>query len=725
MIVKIWGVEGETGLTSSLEYINDKEKMGLDDEDKNIFEQAMNNAENNSDLKRAFQYVGNEDKIKGTYLSGYLCDPETAFEEFAIARNQTIMKSGKDDSDGKYIAFHLVQSMPEGIDISDEEVHQCGIELAKKIGAHQAVIASHVHPVIDEETGEIHGKCKHNHILINAYIHPDKLDPRFPNRIKYYDNKTSYAKLQIWNDQIAMEHGLPIISNPDIEKTYSWAELDAIKYNLSWKEHIRMDIDEVMYQSSSWDEFKNKMIEKGYEIKSGKHITYTTPEDANGERKKIRDYKLGRAYTKDALLSYWKELESIKNDVEKEIDSNDTEEKEIKSSFDSLSELNKKYDKLYVGIPLGIGKNNINDLYYLPFDTDLERDILKTYFTQNELYSVFTDSSPSPVSEFQGQDIYNFILQEQEKEREKEEQIRKQNERLQKNWEREKRESGKYYSYHLFVNSRTKKPYRIGLYDQNGRRRSNLELMFILAAVVIRQEDKLWSVNSTISQEQSNNVYFGKTDYKAQNMMNSIRMAREENIGSLSELDERINAAGAELSRSKSALKKNENVKEKMETVYSAVSIYLENKEIAEAIFKMPEGVNKEEQTYLHQEEIENYNKAKRIMYRYNVKTDNDINDLLERYEHTKNQIDMYTEKIQENKREYSKLKKIEHNAALAEDPKYCYGPLYDSKSGGREVSPEKEVSKDEMSFDIPNMNPSKSKGTGKKADGDKKDLGR
>ena len=82
-----------------------------------------------------------------------------------------------------------------------------------------------------------------------------------------------------------------------------------------------MDIDELLFSTNSWNEYVEKMTAKGYEIKQGKYITYITPE-INGERKRVRDYKLGRAYTKDALLSFWQERAAIKADVEHEISQN-------------------------------------------------------------------------------------------------------------------------------------------------------------------------------------------------------------------------------------------------------------------------------------------------------------------------------------------------------------------------------------------------------------------
>lgn len=676
MIVKIIsGIETEKGLQNSLSYVDDPLKMSHDKEDNA-------NMEENAELKRMFRYIQNEDKINGKYLSGYLCNPDTAFDEFMIAQKETMMKSGKKDSSSKYIAFHLVQSMPEGLEISDEEVHQCGIELVKKIGAHQAVIASHVNPVINEDTGEITGKCKHNHIIINAFMHPDKLDSRFPERIKFYHNKETYAKLQMWNDQIALEHGLPIIANPDLNKTYSWAELDAIKYNLSWKEHVRMDIDDVLHETLSWEEFVKNMEARGYFLHQGKHITYVTPE-VNGEKKKVRDYKLGRAYTKDALLHYWKEKAVIEKEVAHEIEENtQSDEKDLNiepiDKISKLFQLHKENENLYVGIPIGTETQERNHQYYLPLDTALDSKILSTYFLQDTYYNIYNELQ-TPIDMFYGHDIYNFILQKREKEEYEKKRNRDRDERMQKNKDRAATEKRNYYEYHLFINSRTKKPYRIGLYDYNGRRRTNLELMFILAAVVLQKEDKLWSVKP-ISQDQKSEIYLGRTDIKAQRMMDSIQMARKENIKTLSELDERLNNAGAQLSRTRAALNKNKKVKDKMDTLKEAVTIYQKTKSVAERIFHMPDGIQKEEELTRYEEEILAYNKAKSIMYRYQVKNDAEAFDVEKRYEQVLNNIARYEEKLIADKEEYRKLKKLKYNASLAEDPKYCYGPLYEEQ---------------------------------------------
>lgn len=711
MIVKIWPITYEKGLKRSLEYVNDKEKSMMKDADKILREQVLLEDEN-EDLKRTFRYVENEDKIKGKYISGYLCNPETVFKDFESAKFQTLLKAGKRNTNDSNIAYHLVQSFPEDLDITDEEVHQCGIELAKKIGVHQAIIASHVHPVADKETGEIHGKCKHNHIIINAYRHPEKLDPRFPNRIKYHSCKETYGRLQLWNDQIALEHGLPIIIDPDYMKSYSWSEKDAKSFCLSWKEHVRMDIDEAIEKTTSWEEYLQFMQANGYTIRDKKYVTYTTPDGKN----KVRDYKLGRSYSKDTLLRYWDEKKEIDNEINREVEQNQDsslgvedghdfwfrdqpeiselsptsrretvgekprqkkhglDEKE--STYNDLEQLVKKTQgPLFVAIPLGKAKENASDFYYLPLDNYLPTDTLKSYFSADISYSI-CDKSHSSIGVYGGQDIFNLILAQQEKEREKEEQDSSFDERMQRNQECQKREKKKYYEYHLFINSRTGRPYRVGLYDKNGRERSTMELMFILAVVVMKKEDKLWAVEN-VPEDKINEPYFAKTDWKAQRMMDSIRVAREEGISNLGELDRRINDTGAALSRARAAMKKNQFVKKKMETLYQAVTIYMQNKALVEKILSMPESVEKSEQQTIHQTELDDYMKAKTVMHWYKVSNQEQVDDFIKRYAKVNEGIAHYEQQIENKKEEYLMLKKLKYNAALAEDPMYCYGPRY------------------------------------------------
>ena len=238
MIVKIWPIKadyggergkvgGLEGLENSVKYIMDKEKIiateeeekaykGFDESD--VLEGSRINRD--FDINRVVSYMANKDKTEIKYASTYLCPESNPAIDFRNSANLLAVKSGfKIDPDTGAMAFHLVQSFPEHLNISDEEVHQCGMDLVQRLGKYQALICSHVHPVLDEKN-EVHGKCKHNHILLNAYMHPDFYDYTAPDVGKYNDCVESYRQLQIYNDEIAIEHGLPIIRWP-----ISWSRI--------------------------------------------------------------------------------------------------------------------------------------------------------------------------------------------------------------------------------------------------------------------------------------------------------------------------------------------------------------------------------------------------------------------------------------------------------------------------------------------------------------------
>ena len=691
LIIKIWPIKadyanvpnkvgGVEGLKNALEYISNENKVIVKQDnlhDIPVMKEEKYD-ENDDFIKnntvRVIEYMSNTDKVKGKYISGYLCDPENAVSEFDIARILTLAKTNTErEKETGAVAYHIVQSFPKDLDISDEEVHQCGIELCKKLNAHQAVICSHVHPEIDENNGEIHGACKHNHILINAYIHPEKLDSEHPNRLKYNDCKESYAQLREWNDEIAIEHGLPIIRNPDDERTYSWIESEAVNKGLSWKERIRMDIELARRISTNWSEFVSVMEKNGYKIRDTAHITYTAPDGKH----KARGETLGMQYTKENLMLYWSMREYTKKAVEESLKDN---------SRSPLSNLMKNADDvLYAGIPIGKQGQENRKIHYLPLGKEnKDRSVLETYFNLDELYDIF-DKDYKAIADATGAEIISYIEDLQYSERDK---TKSTSEREQEYNEAQNKK--KYYTYVLYINSRTKKPYRTSLYDQNGRRRSSLELLFLLAIIVLKKEDGLWKP-SKIPPKYKNDVIYAPTNWKIQNMIDAMYTAQSEGIENMGQLERRLQDAGAAYSRAKSALGKTVRAKEKMDTLNQAVSEYRLTDELVKRINAMPDGKEKTALQEKYKDIITRYKNAKTVMYHYQVTEENQIVDFENRYIKIQEDIKTLEEKLDETKEEYRKLKKLSYNASLAENAQYCYGPNYTYEHTHKQKNNEKQ----------------------------------
>lgn len=673
MIVKIWPIKasypndtfkvgGTEGIKNTLEYITDAEKVMAKQEDIQQLDE-----ENQT---RVFTYMSNEDKIEGKYISGYMCSPDSALSSFDRARELTQQKlNRKIKNDDGAIAFHMIQSFPEGLNISNEEVHQCGLELCEKLKAHQAVICSHVHPMKDDD-GVMHGKCKHNHILFNAYIHPDKLDPEHPGRAKYNDCKETYAQLRVWNDEIAIAHGLPIIRNPDDDRVYSWKENDEINKDTSWKQRIRLDILDARRAATNWEEFVDYMEEAGYKIKDGTHTSYTAPDGKHVARGKT----LGRLYTKESLELYWEvrdyALHAVKQD------------EKLNSSPALLDTVLAAQGPLSVAVPLGMRSQEQQQYYYLPLENVKQSNaVITTYFNEKDLYDI-CDENNRPIAAATGKEIMECIdkLRDGKQpiidDQKKPEEERQEDARRRQKQEEEKKEKEKYYTYFYFINSRTKKRYRSSLYDDNGRRRTLLELMFLLAITVLKKEDGLWEPVITPVDAQNDPLYAPRA-WKIQNMLDSIHTAREEDIETPAELDLRLKNAGSALSRARSAEKKVKHTKEKMETLNEAVLTYRKTAAIARKILEMPDGPEKEKLSEQNKDILDSYKSAKAVMYHYKVNTEEEIADFEQRYAKIQVDIQGLEERVEQAKEEYRRLKKLSYNVELAQNTQYCYGPEY------------------------------------------------
>lgn len=691
MIVKIWPIKGDVGAGQCLLYIEDDKKVTKIEADENgrVAKRTVINTveefdenpdrffiENEENIGRVFDYMANEDKTNGIYVSGYRCDPKRAMDDFRSTWDAYNLNDGilQEPAKDETMAFHLVQSFPEDLNISDEEVHQCGLELLQKMKDYQGVVCSHVHPVVDEE-GEVHGRCKHNHILINAYKDLSEIDRENTRSRKYNDCKETYELLQFWNDEIAIDHGLPIIINPDLEKVYSWSESAKIKQGQSWKERVRWDVEAARRATSNWDEFVFYMNEEGYQIRDGgKHLSYTTPK---GD--KIRAERLGRTFMKENLELYWVLRDKTEGDLA---------QAEKDNAAPPLAHLGlAESGPLTVDIPLGAHDKNGERRYYtLPLvKADRPRSVLNTYFFGNELYDI-KNADGKVVRTANGQEIVDYLVALQREgperftEEEKAEQARRQAEAKAEEAEEkqayEERTRSKRYYVSSFRNSRTGRYYHSDLYDENGRRRTALDLLFLLAIVIIRHESGLWDPKN-IPPGKENEAVFGPPDWKTENMLASLHYATEEGLSNPLEVDNRINEVGASYSRIRADVKRSTAALEHMKPLADAVADWRETKELAEKILALPAGPERQKLLEQYESELAKYKKAKAAMYAGKLNTNREIGDFLARYEEIRRKMPEKEAKLEDTKEEYRKLKKLQYNILLAQNEQYVYGPAY------------------------------------------------
>ena len=227
-----------------------------------------------STLKAAIDYICNPAKTDGSLLiSSYGCSAETADIEFAWTRQHTIDK-------GENLGRHLIQAFAPG-EVTPEEAHQIGLELAKDIlgGKYEFVLTTHI------DRGHIH-----NHVIWNAVS--------FTDHKHYHSNKRSYYEIRRASDRLCKEHGLSVIV-PGQEKGKSYVEHQAIRNGTSYKAKLKVTIDRLLPACADLEDLFHRLQEEGYEIRRGKYISCR----ASNQERFTRLKTLGIDYTEEALTA--------------------------------------------------------------------------------------------------------------------------------------------------------------------------------------------------------------------------------------------------------------------------------------------------------------------------------------------------------------------------------------------------------------------------------------
>ncbi len=230
-------------------------------------------------MKARIDYVKNPDKTeKGELISSFACAPETADQEFVLARDQYFKTNGGGKIN-EVIAYQLRQSFKPG-EVSAEEANQIGYELAERLlqGEHAFIVATHTDR-----------KHIHNHIVFCAtaldYSH------KFRN---VWNSSRLVAEI---SDELCREHHLSVVQNPQ-NKTVSYDRWEGDQSKLTSRDSLRITIDAALrMQPDGFDALMQLMEEAGCWIKRGAHVSIKPP---GGERY-IRLDSLGEEYSEAKL----------------------------------------------------------------------------------------------------------------------------------------------------------------------------------------------------------------------------------------------------------------------------------------------------------------------------------------------------------------------------------------------------------------------------------------
>ena len=258
---KIWAVKSR--VDHVLEYAENKDKTRND---------AWSEVDYQS-MRDVMDYAMNDAKTeKQYYVFGINCSPDTARGEM----QGTKYAFGKEDG---ILAFHGYQSFKPG-EVTPDLAHEIGIKLAEELWPdHQVIVATH----LDKDH-------IHSHFVVNSV----SLHGR-----KFYATKASYRQMRAASDRLCKEYGLSVITEHQEYYPKHYAEWDAEQNGQpTWRSSIKVDMDEAIKYSMTFQQFISEMKKKGYMLeRRGSFLRIKAP----GMERFVRLRSLGAGYSEEAI----------------------------------------------------------------------------------------------------------------------------------------------------------------------------------------------------------------------------------------------------------------------------------------------------------------------------------------------------------------------------------------------------------------------------------------
>ncbi len=224
-------------------------------------------------MRDVMDYAMNDAKTEQQfYVSGWNCDPYAAREEMQITKQEF-------NKEGGILAFHGYQSFKPG-EVTPQIAHEIGVKLAQELWPdHQVVIATH----LDKEH-------IHSHFVVNSV----SLDGR-----KFNSTKASYRQMRAASDRLCKEYGLSVITEHQEYYPKHYAEWDAEQNGQpTWRSSIKVDMDEAIKYSMTFQQFISEMKKKGYVLeRRGSFLRIKAP----GMQRFVRLRSLGAGYSEEAI----------------------------------------------------------------------------------------------------------------------------------------------------------------------------------------------------------------------------------------------------------------------------------------------------------------------------------------------------------------------------------------------------------------------------------------
>ena len=261
---------------------------------------------------KAIDYI--TDEKKAAIVTSYALDDNRDYARQFAETAQLFHKAQRYDS-RKY--YHFKHSFDPKDNITPEEAHRLTEELAQQaFPDNEYIIATH--------TDKHHVHC---HIIVNSVS--------FVNGKMLHFNNSDYAKLKDLSNEIAAKYGYSTLDfrKPSADRIKSEERRVVLKGGTSWKEELREVIAEAVKLCNNMTEFEKHLNKYGVTIarNTAKTISFLHP----NKKKPIRGSKLGKAYTKEAILGIRKQpAQTSVAGIQRAVDSFERRTKQLYSEAD-------------------------------------------------------------------------------------------------------------------------------------------------------------------------------------------------------------------------------------------------------------------------------------------------------------------------------------------------------------------------------------------------------
>ena len=237
------------------------------------------------------------------------------------------------------------------------------------------------------------------------------------------------------------------------------------------------------------------------------------------------------------------------------------------------------------------------------------------------------------------------------------------------------------------------KAYKVPRFDENGNRRSNVQMLFLVAVKIIQVDKNLFE-DATGLQKFPYSPIYAPRDWKMQRMMEGATESSKLGIKEVTDIEQKMQDLGNKLTVVSTNIRKKKAYLNRIDNLHTAIIQWKATKDIIAQLDALPKE-KKEEFKEAHAEEVRTYNAAMAVFNRFSgqraatpimvydpaqhkrVVSIENINLVLANVDRTKAELNELQDQRKEIGKEISRVRRIQTSLALSQNDLFVHGPQY------------------------------------------------